>query len=185
MTAPGLPTAEPATRPKRPDSIRFAVQLWIAVIVLQVVAMIGNTSVLRADFDRRITDVAKQLDDPALADNTGVMFVAGIVIIALILVAIAAVLMWFTYTGYTWARLILGWASAFITVNLVFAVIGLFVESADDSGLPDPPSWAMVPTILGGVCAVGALTALMHRDSAAYCREAAAYRSSRRQNGFR
>ncbi|MBM7365977.1 hypothetical protein [Gordonia hydrophobica] len=185
MTAPGLPTADPAAKPKRPDSIRFVVELWVGVIVLQVVAMAANWTVLRADFDRQMADVERRLDDPALMANTDVTFAIGMAVVIVILVAVAAVLMWFTFIGYTWARLILGWASAFVTVNLVFAVAALFMDTNTDSTLPESPTWAMVPTILGGVCAVGALTALMHRDSAAYCREAAAYRRSKRQNGFR
>lgn len=185
MTAPGLPTAEPATRPKRPDSVRLAVQLWIGVIVMQVIAIVAQWNVLRADFDEQMKDVGEKLDDPALTQNLDATFVVGVVLLILILIAVAAVLMWFTYVGYTWARLILGWASAFVTVNLVFSVAALFMDTSGDSSLPDPPAWAMAPTILGGVCAVGALAALMHRDSATFCREAAAFRSSKRQNGFR
>lgn len=184
MTAPGFPTADPVARPQRPDSVRFAVQLWFGVIVCQLVAMAANWNVLRADFDRRLGDASTKLDDASLAANTDVTFIAGMVILALILAAVVGVLMWFTHLGYTWARLILGWASAFVTVNLVFAVGALFVDASGDASLPEAPAWAMVPTILGGVCAVGALTALMHRDSAAFCREAAAFRTDRRQNGF-
>ena len=184
MTAPGPQTAEPVTRPTRPDSVRFAVQLWIGVIVFQLIAMVANWQTIRADFDERMNDVGKQLDGESIAADSDATFVVGMVVVALVLIAIAGVLMWFSYLGYTWARLLLGWASAFITVNLVFAVAALFMDTSVDPSLPEPPAWAMVPTILGGVCAVGALTALMHRDSAAYCREAAAFRTSRRQNGF-
>ncbi|ALG85876.1 hypothetical protein [Gordonia phthalatica] len=184
MTAPGLPSEDPVARPKRPDSVRFAVQLWFGVIAFQLLAMVANWNVLRADFDRQMDDASKKLDDAALAANTDATFIAGMVILALILTAIAGVLMRFTYRGYTWARLVLGWASAFVTVNLVFAVAALFMDTQTDSSLPESPAWAMVPTILGGVCAVGALTALMHRDSATFCREAAAFRAGRRQNGF-
>ncbi|NLG45540.1 hypothetical protein [Gordonia sp. (in: high G+C Gram-positive bacteria)] len=185
MTAPGLPIADPSAPPKRPDSIVLAVQLWFGVVVLQIVAMGAQWNVFKADFKNRLEDFSKERNEPELTANLDVTFVIGMVGVAVALTAVAAVLMWFTYVGYTWARLILGWASAFVTVNLAFSLMALFVDAPTDSKLPDPPSWAMIPGILGGVCAVGALAALMHRDSAAFCRDSATHRSRKRQNGFR
>lgn len=185
MTVPGPTIAAPPAPPARPDSVRFAVQLWIAVIVLEIIATAARWNVVKASYTRQLTKFAEDHKEPSLLDSLDATFIAGMVIALLILVAIAATLMWFSYSGYSWARLLLGWVSAFLTVQLAFAVIGLFVSSSTDSSLPDEPTWAMVPTILGGVCAVGALASLMHRDSTAFCREAAAFRTAKRQNGFR
>ncbi|EGD55363.1 hypothetical protein SCNU_08896 [Gordonia neofelifaecis NRRL B-59395] len=171
--------------PKRPETIRLAVQLWFAVIVLQIAATASRFNVLKASYEKQARELSDKMNEPSLTENTGVTVLIGLIVIMVALTAIAGLLMWFTYAGRTWARLILGWVSAFLTVELVFAVIGLFVDSDANSDLPTAPSWGMVPTILGGVCAVGALAALMHRDSATFCREVAAYRSHNRQNGIR
>ncbi|AUH67060.1 MULTISPECIES: hypothetical protein [Gordonia] len=185
MTAPGLPTADPTAPPRRPETIRLAVQLWVAVIVFQIVAVASRFNVLKASYEKQARELSDRMNEPSLTENMGVTVLVGIVVIVVLLTAVAALLMWFTYSGRTWARLLLGWVSAFLTVELVFAVIGLFVDTQGGSDLPEAPAWGMVPTILGGVCAVGALAALMHRDSAAFCREVAAYRSRNRQNGAR
>ena len=66
--------------------------------------------------------------------------------------------------------------SAFLAVLLVFDIIGLLVCVDDDSML-SVPAWGMVPRILGGVAAMGALAALMNKDSVRYRRAPAESRS--------
>lgn len=182
MTPPAMPPATTDGPPKRPDTIVLGVQLWVAVIVLQIVATASKFNVLKADYEQRAADVAKKMNEPSLVDNSTAMVVVTLIGAIAILCALAGVLMWFTYAGRNWARLLLGWASAFLTVDLAFAVVGLFVDTSTNSNLPEAPAWGMIPTIIGGVCAVGALVALMHRDSSGYCRDMAKYRLDQRQN---
>lgn len=184
-TDPGPSTVTDLAAPKRPDTIRLGVQLWFAVIALQIVASVSRYDMLKASYVKQVRDMSAKMNDPSLADNIDLTVLITFIGVMVLLSAAAGLLMWLTYSGRTWARLVLGWASALVAVELVFAVIGLFVDVEGSSDLPAPPTWSMIPTILGGVCAVGALAALMHRDSSAFCREAAAFRSRNRQNGFR
>lgn len=182
MTAPGSPHVPVDARPQRPDTIVLGVQLWFAVIVLQIVAVASKFNVLKASSEQQLEDVAKKMNEPSLVNNTTLMVIVTLVLLAVVLSAIAGILMWFTYAGHNWARLLLGWASAFLTVDLAFALVALFSTSTSNSDLPEPPAWGMIPSILGGVCALGALIALMHRDSTAYCRSMSEYRTQRRRN---
>ncbi|MGB3698921.1 MAG: hypothetical protein WBA05_15955 [Gordonia sp. (in: high G+C Gram-positive bacteria)] len=185
MTAPEQWTESPASAPKRPDTIRLGIQLWFAVIALQILASVARYDTLKASYEKQVRELSTKMNDPALVENLDATVLVTFVGVMALLSGLAGVLMWFTYRGRTWARLILGWASALLTVELVFAVIELFSDSTGSSDLPEPATWGMIPTILGGVCAVGALAALMHRDSSAFCRESAAYRSRIRQGRFR
>ncbi|WP_143965760.1 hypothetical protein [Gordonia zhaorongruii] len=166
--------------PTRPDSVRLALELWCAVIVAELIAFIAQYGVLR-DRTQEILDSMEEKGEPISVSATS-MAVLSMIIMAVILIVITVVVMKFTWDGRNWARQVLGVFSAFLSVQLVFGIVALFADT-DSAGAVEIPAWAMIFEILGGVAAVGALIALMHRDTSVYCRDKALWRSRNRQNG--
>ncbi|WP_026917399.1 hypothetical protein [Gordonia shandongensis] len=189
MTGPHLPTSQhpgptppgaPEARPERPDTITLALQFWVAIIVFEIASRIADYGAISEEMRRMAKQMTEKSGDQQLLDNLDVLIVVSFAMSIVLLTLLAAALMWGTWSGYNWTRLLLGWLSAFVVVQLAFGIFGLF---SDDG--PEMSTWSMIPAILGGVCAVGALATLMHRDSTAYCREVAAHRARKRQNGVR
>lgn len=184
MTAPGpvpgMPEPGAPDVPPRPDSVKLAVELWFAVIVLEIIAAIAQYPVIYDQAQKAIDEVAKDGQEmPASATSLAVL---GLVIACVVLSAIALTFMKFFWDGRNWARQGLGVFSAFLAVQLVFSVLIMFAGTESDTAV-SAPAWASVFGILGGVAAIGALVALMNRDTGAYCRDMALWRNRDRWNG--
>ncbi|QRY61769.1 hypothetical protein JVX90_15345 [Gordonia sp. PDNC005] len=179
MTVPP-PVPDTTDAPKRPDSVRLAVELWAVVIVAELITFVAQYSVLRETMQKSIDEMIK--DGQEVPASASAVTIGAMVILSVILLAVAGVVLKFTWDGRNWARQVLGVFSAFLSVQLVFGVISLFITSDSNDGAT-VPAWAMIFEIIGGVAAIGALVALMHRDTTVFCRDTAAWRSGNRQNG--
>ena len=167
-----LPSAEP---PARPDTVKLALQLWAFIVACQTVWTISLYPMLFEETDRLRGQADNVVDDSVKTT----IAVAGTVLHIVVAGGLTLLMMFFVARGYGWARLVLGWLSAFLAVMLIFDAFGLLFGAGDDS-LLGAPAWGTVFRILGGVAAMGALTALMNKDSARYCRDVAQYRAGTR-----
>jgi hypothetical protein len=174
MSAPYDPASDPASdpgapsRPKIPDSVSIAVELWVVVIVGQIVAMFAQTGTFVEMIRDQVSSAPQEGVPPEQIDfMTSSGFVVGVLVVtSLFLTAITALVVWFTRKGYNWARIVLSAMGVYVVVSLLFSLFG-----GDTS-----PAWAMVPQVISGVAALGATVLLMRGDSEKYCREMAAAR---------
>lgn len=168
MRASSGPDAEP--RPTIPDSISIAVELWVVVVVGQIVALFAQTGTF-VDLvrDQIRTNPQQGVSEDQLQFMTSSGFVIGVLVaMSVFLTAITALVVWFTRKGYNWARIVLGAMGVYIVVNLLFSLFG-----------DTDPAWAMVPLVISGVAALGATVLLMRGDSEKYCRRMAEERKPR------
>lgn len=174
--APLPPAPAAPDRPAVPESIRIALQLMVVLIVAQLVVAVARFGVLRDEYLRVARESTAMRDEsmqitPAIAS-------AYLIGVTVVVVAVAVLLMWLTFRGYTWARIVLGLGAAYSAVQMVFALFGVLF--GDGPGPLAGPTWSMLPEILGGVAAAGAMIALLHRDSVGYCSAMAKYRKARK-----
>ncbi|MEJ9077378.1 hypothetical protein WKY82_03045 [Gordonia malaquae] len=179
MTVPP-PVPDTTGAPNRPESVRLAVELWAVVIVAMAIVMIARYPIAFEVSEDYLDDMKKAGEDVPFS-ATALAVVVTVLSIAVI-TAITALVLKFTWDGRNWARQTLGVFSAFLAVQLVFGVISLFITTDGNDGAT-VPAWATIFVIIGGVAAIGALVALMHRDTTVFCRDVAAWRSGNRQNG--
>ncbi|MFT4086807.1 MAG: hypothetical protein QM658_06560 [Gordonia sp. (in: high G+C Gram-positive bacteria)] len=184
MSHPHAPMPAPAgadvVPPERPVSIVTALQLWVGVIVCQLVWLGGSYPGLREEVLPMVRDAAKQPNGPKNPEAFATaMTIVWQVIGGLFLTAITALVMFFVFRGAPWARLVLGWMSAFLVVMLFFDLLGQFFGVDELTG-EMTSGWPMIFRILGGVAALGAMIALMNADSVRYCREMSDYRLRKR-----
>ncbi|UPG69151.1 hypothetical protein [Gordonia hongkongensis] len=169
MSAPYDPASDPGapSRPKIPDSVSIAVELWVVVIVGQIVAMFAQTGTFVDMIREQVDSTSQEGIPPEQIDfMTSSGFVVGVLVVtSLFLTAITALVVWFTRKGYNWARIVLSAMGVYVVVSLLFSLFG------DTS-----PAWAMIPQVISGVAALGATVLLMRGDSERYCREMAAAR---------
>lgn len=175
MSAPFDPmraSSEPDARqrPTIPDSISIAVELWVVVVVGQIVALFAQTGTFVDLVRDQVRDNPQQgLSADQMQFMTSSGFVIGLLAaMSVFLTAITALVVWFTRKGYNWARIVLGAMGVYIVVNLLFLLFG----STD-------PAWATVPLVISGVAALGATVLLMRGDSEKYCRRMAEERKPR------
>lgn len=161
--SPGAGTEPTSNKPAIPNATAIATELWVLVIIAQCVIF---GSQYRQFFDTA-DDVAKDNPDAQLPD--GVVW-AVIAVTGLVLAVVFAGLTWLARIGYNWARLVLGFFSFFLVVQTVSA---FFADSSD--------TWVMIPTVIGGVAALGAGVLLMHRDSDKYCKDMTRWRKEKKQ----
>lgn len=162
--------ADAHQRPTIPDSISIAVELWVVVVVGQIVALFAQTGTfvdMVRDQIRANPQEGVSADQLQFMTSSG--FVVGVLVaMSVFLTAITALVVWFTRKGYNWARIVLGAMGVYIVVNLVFSLFGDL-----------EPAWAMVPLVISGVAALGATVLLMRGDSEKYCRRMAEERKPR------
>lgn len=168
MRASSDPDAQ--QRPAIPDSISIAVELWVVVVVGQIVALFAQTGTSVDMVRDQIRDNPQQgVSEDQLQFMTSSGFVVGVLVaMSVFLTAITALVVWFTRKGYNWARIVLGAMGVYIVVNLVFSLFG-----------DTEPAWAMVPLVISGVAALGATVLSMRGDSEKYCRRMAEERKPR------
>ncbi|MEE3853462.1 hypothetical protein VZC37_24210 [Gordonia sp. LSe1-13] len=172
MTAPLEPAStDPGARPRRPDAVSIATELWVVVILGQLIAFIGQYPSLRETWDQQVG--ALPADTPQeeldlLTSSVTLIVVLGLLALALTVASGAAVLL--TRNGYNWARLVVAAMGVFIAVNLMFSLFG-----------DVQPTWVMVPLVISGVAALGGSVLLLRRESEQYCRDMTAHR--RRPSG--
>ncbi|MDL9936105.1 hypothetical protein QSJ18_05075 [Gordonia sp. ABSL1-1] len=169
---PGSPG--PSTRPTIPDAISIATELWIAVIVGQIVAFIAQYDSVATSIRDQVRDSAGDLgaDQVDLMTSTG--FVVGTMVVAtVVLSAIPAVFVLLTRAGRNWARIGLAALGVYVAVN---ALLSLFSDIE--------PLWAMVPLVISGVAAMAATVILMRPDSAQYCKDMAEFRKPKPPVGY-
>ncbi|GAA1479638.1 hypothetical protein GCM10009624_00780 [Gordonia sinesedis] len=160
-------SAGAGSRPRMPDSVKIATELWIAVIVAQTVAFFARYPTMRDLWDRQVVREVQAGAPAAQVDmmSSAWILIATMIIIVVIPVAVSVTVVFFTRRGYNWARLVLGAMGIYVFLSLLFGIFG-DVE----------PQWAMIPQVISGVAALGATILLMRRDSDTYCREMAEYR---------
>ncbi len=190
MTVPSLPPRAPVPQspgpagdaPARPDSILILIQLTVVAAICQVITLPPAYSMMREEMVTR----AEQMKDSAGIENVEqyatVMTVVAIAVASILILALAAAAVLLVVRGFWWARFLLGWLAAVVTINMIFAFFGhVFGEAAATDPLP---VWTMIPRVLGGVAAVGVLLAVMHPDTKKYVDAMAARRTRRRdRNG--
>ncbi|MGC5247798.1 hypothetical protein ACPXB3_12825 [Gordonia sp. DT219] len=166
----GPPPAEPeGSKPKLVESIVIASELWLLVIIAHIVTVVATFGTTRDTYLK----MAKDSYRPGTAEydtitSTGVM-VGLVVATTVIEIAVAVVLLVLTRKGYNWARFILGAVSLYLVITTLFSIFG-----------DVHPRWAMIPNVIGGVAALGAVVLLLRRDSDTYCKKMAAYRHAPR-----
>ncbi|AFR47561.1 hypothetical protein [Gordonia sp. KTR9] len=157
------PESDPgaSSRPKIPDSVSIAVELWVVVIVGQIVALFAQTGTFVDMIRDQVRAAPQEGVPPEQVDfMTSSGFVIGVLVVtSLFLTAITALVVWFTRKGYNWARVVLSAMGVYVVVSLLFSLFG------DTS-----PVWAMIPQVISGVAALGATVLLMRGDSETYCR---------------
>lgn len=165
MSAPYGPAPESdpggSSQPKIPDSVSIAVELWVVVIVGQIVALFAQTGTFVDMIGDQVRSAPQEGIPPEQVDfMTSSGFVVGVLVVtSLFLTAITALVVWFTRKGYNWARVVLSAMGVYVVVSLLFSLFG------DTS-----PAWAMIPQVISGVAALGATVLLMRGDSEKYCR---------------
>ncbi|WP_246007628.1 hypothetical protein [Gordonia oryzae] len=166
------PDAAEGAKPKLVESIVIASELWLAVIVAHVVTVIATFGATR-DMYRQ---VAKQSYSPGSAEydmiTSGGLIVGIVVVTTIIEVGVAVALLILTRRGFNWARFILGAISLYLAISTFFTLFGDIA-----------PRWAMIPNVIGGVAALGAVVLLLRRESDTYCKNMAQYRSAPRMIG--
>ncbi|GED99666.1 hypothetical protein nbrc107696_01130 [Gordonia spumicola] len=155
-------------------------ELWGAVVLAELITMIARYPIAFDTSQKYLEEMRKNGEDVPVSATALAVAVTAFSIV--LLAVVSAVVVKFVWDGRNWARQVLGVFGAFLVVQLFFAVIALFITSDSDGGAT-VPAWAMVFEIIGGVAAIGVLVALMHRDTAVYCRDVAAWRTRNRQNG--
>ncbi|MDY6809005.1 MAG: hypothetical protein SW127_08295 [Actinomycetota bacterium] len=167
MTAPHQPAStEPGARPRRPDAVAIATELWVVVILGQLVAFIGQYPSLREAWDRQVNTLPADTPREELdLLNSSATLIAVLALVGLALTVVSAVLVLLTRNGYNWARIVIAAGGVFLAVNLVFMIFG----EVD-------PVWVMVPMVLSGVAAIGASVLLLRRESEQYCRDMSEHR---------
>lgn len=167
MTAPHQPApTDSGARPARPDSVAIAAELWVVVILGQIIAFIGQYPTLRETWDRQVNTLPADTPREELdVLNSSATLIVVLALFGLALTVVSAGLVWLTRNGYNWARIIIAAAGVFLTVNLVFMMFGDI-----------DPVWVMVPMVLSGVAAIGASVLLLRRESEQYCRDMSEHR---------
>jgi len=160
--------------------VRLAVELWCAVVVAEFIAFVARYSMVRDEAQKVLDKMARDGQAEGLP-SAEVLTIVSLVVGAVVLTALSVTFMKFTWDGRNWARQGLGVLSAFIGVQLVFIVIVMF-SGTEQTGA-SVPAWATIFEILGGVAAIGALIALMNRDTTVFCRDVGSWRMRNRQNG--
>ncbi|WP_155820965.1 hypothetical protein [Gordonia hirsuta] len=185
MTVPSLPprapaalppSAEPGDKPSRPESVLILIQLTVFAVLCWVIAMPGSYSSAHKQALTMVKDQSEKgtsLGDPDVVAR--MVTIAGIAVSAVVLVALVAGLLALLLRGKGWARFLLGWITALLTVMMVFDVIA--VVFGDGGETETLPAWAMVARIIGGVAALGASLAAMHPDTRKFVEQVAAFRS--------
>ncbi|AFA72114.1 putative membrane protein [Gordonia polyisoprenivorans VH2] len=166
------PDSPEGAKPKLVESIVIASELWLVVIVAHVVTVIATFGATRDMYHQ----VAKQSYTPGSAEydmiTSGGVIVGLVVVTTIIEIGVALALLVLTRKGYNWARFILGAISLYLVISTFFTLFGDVA-----------PRWAMIPNVIGGVAALGAVVLLLRRESDTYCKKMAQYRRAPRMVG--
>ncbi|NDK89844.1 hypothetical protein GYA93_09670 [Gordonia desulfuricans] len=154
------------SRPRLPESIVIASELWIVVILAHIVTLVATYDQQRAQYLDMVEGMVKDAtaEQRDLITSSG-LFIGSLVVGALIQFGVAIVLILLTRRGYNWARFLIGAISMYLVITTFFTLF------ADVS-----PAWAMVPTVIGGVAALGAVVLFLRRESDTYCKNMATFR---------
>ncbi|WP_143696070.1 hypothetical protein [Williamsia sp. 1138] len=164
IPAPDRP--QQVERPPLVSSLAIATELWVVVTIAQIVAVCGQFTLASDQIDQVRDDMARQGQPVSYA-----LVVTMVIVISIVMIGgICGTLTWFARSGRNWARLGLGFLSFYLVVQTVYA---FFVAGADH--------WTMIPTVIGGVGALGAGVLLLHRDSDQYCKDMAAWRAEKKR----
>ncbi|WP_431816691.1 hypothetical protein [Gordonia jacobaea] len=156
-------------RPKLPDSVAIACELWIVVVIARIVTAVAQYPTLRDMMNQRASDLPADTPRAEVDLMTSSGFLIAITVItAVVLSAISLTFVWFVRKGYNWARVLLGAMGVFVLIDMAFSLIG---------GVD--PWWTGIPLTIGGIAALGATILLLRRESDAYCRAMADYRRPR------
>ncbi|MET9202457.1 hypothetical protein [Gordonia sp. NPDC003585] len=156
-------------RPKLPDSIKIASELWIVVVLGQIVAFFAQYSALAKSIRDSVHEGSAGVPADQLEFMTSTGFIVALLIgVAVVLSVLPLVFVFFTRRGHGWARVIASAMGVYVTVDLLLA----FFSDRD-------PVWSMVPTVISGVAAIGATILLMRPESDKYCRAMAEFRKPR------
>ncbi|MFZ2511434.1 MAG: hypothetical protein WAW85_10145 [Gordonia sp. (in: high G+C Gram-positive bacteria)] len=138
-----------------------------------MIAMPGSYWAAR---DRALPMLQEQYPNGEFSDPETVakmIAISGIVISCIIVVVLVASLILLLLRGKGWARFLIGWIMAVLTVMMVFEVMDAVFGDGSQQTLP---IWAMIARIIGGVAALGASLAALHPDTRKYVEQVAAFR---------
>lgn len=158
----------PGAKPKLVESIVIASELWIVVLLAHVVTTAATYDQTR----HQLVDLAKTSYGEGTAEYTLVtssaLLIAMLVITVVVEIGVAIALIVLTRKGYNWARFLLGALSLYLVIGTFFSLFG-----------DVHPRWAMIPNVIGGVAALGAVVLLLRRESDGYCKKMAQWRRTR------
>jgi hypothetical protein len=133
--APSAPTGFGAPPPmERPSTVRAGIGALVASLVLGLISSIVSFS----DIDTLIDQTLESTNDPAVTED---VIRSGIVVgavIALIIVGLQVLFLWFAWKGRNWARIVL-WVLGGISV--VFGLAGLAAGSSESTGFLTSLGW--------------------------------------------
>ncbi|GGF22383.1 phage holin family protein [Williamsia phyllosphaerae] len=154
-------------KPTLVNSMAIATELWLVVVLCQIIASIAEYSTVTDSFRDSVRETSgASASEVDLVTSSG--FLVGVFVVATaIIAAVSLLIVWLARTGHNWARLVLSFFSAFLVVQAVLALFG-------DNGA----TWATIPTVIGGVAALGAAYLLLQRETETYCKAMATYRKS-------
>ena len=173
MSAPIGPLPDDASgapsRPARPDSVSIASELWLVVVIGQIVAFFAQYQGIADSIREQVHAGSEGVPANQVTFMTSTPFIVTVLVgVAVVLSVIPLVFVWLARRGYNWARVVVAAMGVYVTVDMIWA----FFVGRD-------PVWAMVPTVLSGVAGLGATILLMRRESDTYCRAMAEFRKPR------
>jgi hypothetical protein len=119
---------------ERPTTVRAGIGALVASLVLGVIASIVSFT----DVDTLVADTLRTSDDPALTEE---VIRSGIVIgavIALLIVGLQVLFLWFAWKGRNWARIVL-WVLGGLSV--LFGLVGVAAGGAQTTGFLTSLGW--------------------------------------------
>ncbi|WP_324274678.1 hypothetical protein [Blastococcus brunescens] len=127
--------------------MRVGIGALVASLVLGLIASIATFS----DVDTLINDALQTNTDPAVTEDvirTGIMIGA---VIALIIVALQVLFLWFAWQGRNWARIVI-WVLGGISV--VFGLVGLAAGTGQSTGFLTSLGWFQLILTAVGIVAL-------------------------------
>jgi hypothetical protein len=135
---------------ERPTTVRVGVGAFIASLILGVIGGIVTFSDLDTLIDRALAQARDSSSDVTLTHDTVRTAIIAGGVIALIIVAIQAMFIWFAWNGRNWARIVLWVIGGF---GIVSGIVGLAGGTAT-SGFLGTLSVFQFLLVLGGVVAL-------------------------------
>jgi hypothetical protein len=133
--APSAPTGYGAPAPmERPATVRFGIGAFVASLILGLVSSIVSF----ADVDSLIDQALAANSDPAVTEDAIRSVIVIGAVIALLIVAVQILFLWFAWKGHNWARIVIFVLGG---ISLLFGFIGLAAGATQTTGFLTSLGW--------------------------------------------